>query len=1107
MNIFNIKIRRYQMKTNKLFVALMLVAVMACASAFAGCNLQPNKQYKAPEISVVPAEITIYAGEEIDLLTGVTATDEVDGNVTVTITDDNDFDNETVGTYTITYSATNSHEKTATATRTVIVQKPLSNMALEVKHNKLGENKWQGTKINFAHALYVELTENATLEKQSGVFHNASETEITLNVEGGYGCSAIITANGVVIEGRDGANGKLVNKDNPTRAGSTATKITVDGEEVAVSSAFAKQMVIPAGGYAIVIQANYAGTTSDTDGRGFMNYNVIGEYGNVVRLLWIDDNDVITPYVNQAPTVSGNTTMLVQLRQEGFVLNDEVVKGLSALDDNGTFEVEDDVTINQFTVVNDGGFDINKEGKYTVKLSVTDETNTVEFTRMIEVKADGFGKVKVGEKEYLVLSEKVAIDQELTSIGNYAFIVYTSEYKKEIGYSNGYGIAFVVSKYGKLVRIYDGANGKYFDADNVNGIVDSTKCTPAGYITEAMASRKEGEIVIIAPNSSANNVSGGSRDFFNNAKFIGADVTFLDMTFEEMSYTFKVGEKSFTAPEDKYVYNKELANGQAAKMKMIVYTKTFTGNVNVNGYGAAIVIDQYGTLVKVIDGANSGVYDSTGKTSEKPNVNTYAKDAFTALNDGETLIIFPNDGTNGADSARTFALSLRTDGSIGKKVTLTGIKFAEEPKEETTIDINGKTYTIDTAKIAINKTTKTVTDYSFYIFTTSFSGALNFANGYGEAFVIGADNKVVRIYDGASGKYYDKDNNGVTGIITGASYLTDALKSLKANEWLLVAPNNGGSNLERAYLYGNRTIGAAVSITGVTVPVSDQDYSALMTVNGNVFYNAAIKVNADIAAKDVDFAVYTYGYNGVVTTNGWCQIFVIDADGKIVRIYDGVSAKYFDADNTAGVAAGTYYTVKTMTLDAFKALNPGETMVIGFNGGRNGNAGRTFLGANRKIGATITVEGVTLPAASAEKVTYMTVTVGTKVFFQDVTKVAVNKEYTGTPAFAIYDYGYSGKTYKGGYGVAFIVDKATGKVVKVYDGASGKYWDAEQNGVSGVCAADKYAEQAFAALEEGQYVIIAPNGGTAGNVARGLLYGSRKVGTDVSYQMPAEEQA
>ena len=62
-----------------------------------------------------------------------------------------------------------------------------------------------GTKINFANELYKELTADTTLDKQSGVFHNGSDKAITLNIEGGYGCSAIITANGVVVEGRDGA--------------------------------------------------------------------------------------------------------------------------------------------------------------------------------------------------------------------------------------------------------------------------------------------------------------------------------------------------------------------------------------------------------------------------------------------------------------------------------------------------------------------------------------------------------------------------------------------------------------------------------------------------------------------------------------------------------------------------------------------------------------------------------------------------------------------------------------------------------------------------------------------------------------------------------------
>lgn len=551
------------MKNKKLIVALMLVAVMVCAFVFAACDNTNGDTHqcqhkceqcgkctsdctdeackdkcpghgtaKAPVISVVPAQITINAGEEIDIMLGVSATDEVDGTVNVTITDDNDFDNNTVGTYTITYSAKNSHNVTATATRTIVVNKALSALALEVKVNKLGETKWQGTKINFANELYKELTADTTLEKQSGVFHNGSDKAITLNIEGGYGCSAIITANGVVVEGRDGANNKLVNQANPTRAGSNVKVLTVDGEEVSVSSAFAKVMTIPAGGYAIVIQANYAGTTADTDGRGFINYNVIGEYGNVVCLLWVDDNKVITPYVDQAPVVSGDTKLLVQLRQEGFDLETEIVKGITARDDKGTFDVSDDVNIETITVVNNGGFDINKEGTYTVKLSVTDGTNTTEFTREVEVKADGFGKVAVGEKEYLVLSDNIAIDQDLTAVGKYSFIVYTAAFNKEIGYNNGYGIAFVVNKYGKLVRIYDGANGKYYDENNAGGIQDATKCTPAGYINEAMASRKDGEIVIIAPNSTANNVEGGSRQFFGNAKIIGADVTFPGITFE-----------------------------------------------------------------------------------------------------------------------------------------------------------------------------------------------------------------------------------------------------------------------------------------------------------------------------------------------------------------------------------------------------------------------------------------------------------------------------------------------------------------------------------------------------------------------------------------------
>ena len=193
--------------------------------------------------------------------------------------------------------------------------------------------------------------------------------------------------------------------------------------------------------------------------------------------------------------------------------------------------------------------------------------------------------------------------------------------------------------------------------------------------------------------------------------------------------------------------------------------------------------------------------------------------------------------------------------------------------------------------------------------------------------------------------------------------------------------------------------------------------------------------------------------------------------------------------------------MNTVSLDAFLALQPGETMIVGPNGGLDSNRARAFLVGNRVYNATLTLSGVTV-TPETEEVAYATITVSGKTYYQTVDGIANNADYEGTPAFAVYDYGYTGERYTGGYGVAFIIDKATGKTVKIYDGASGKYWDADNNGVVGICTAAGYADEAFNALEEGQYVLIAPNGGSAGNTARGLLYGSRAVGVDVVVTIP-----
>lgn len=1060
-----------------------------------------------PVITVNPETVEINANDDIDLMFGVTVTDATDDNPELVIADDNDFDNKVEGTYTITYKATNKSGAETTATRTVVVNKALSNLDLEVRTNYLGETKWQGTKVSFLNKLFVTLSTDATLENQSGVFYNSSDSEITLTVSGSYGCAAIINKNGVVIEGRDGANGKLVNAENPTRSGSSVKTITVGGEAKNVADAFAAEMKIPAEGYAIVIQAGYAGTSADTDGRGFMNYNVIYSYGNIVRLVWADTSEVITPYVDQAPSVSGNTDIVVKVGDD-FDLETEILNGLVVTDDEGKFDGSVTIDNSKITITDEGNFDINTEGAYTITMTVSDGTNTRTFTRIVDVRLEKF-TIAVNGNEFSVAKESVAVDQELTSKGSYALIVFTPSYTGTLGFDDSFGVCVVLDRYGKIVRTYDGANGWQYDADNKVPGSSTVPCSSADYDTIAFESRQDGEYLIYATNLTANNADGGSRKWVlsNCRTTIGMQMTVTDITFDKETddKTLTVNGKTFTAEEGKWAYNStEITDKNAAAYSMIIFDKNFTGTFSTNSYGAAIVLDKYGKLVKVYDGANLGYYTSEGKADTVTyTVSTYATVAFSELEDGELLIIFPNDGTNGTDSPRTFALGLRTDGSIGQLATLTGFTFEQAASETNYLTIGENKFEIVPEKIAVNTTTSAVGDYDMYVFTSTFAGTIGFTNGWGQAFVMDKDNKIIRIYDGVSGKLYTKENtSGET--LANSDYLTKALSSLKANEWLLVGANNGDNQNPRSFMSSNRTLDATVTLGGVDFTLGTKDL-ATITVGTKSFYTAEVAVNAEVSGVgEYDFAVYTYGYSGVVLVNGWSECFVFDADGKITKIYDGVNNKWYNADNTSGVArTDDMYVLASASKDALLNLNPGETLVVGLNGGLGSNRARAFLVSNRTYGATMTLSGVSA-TASTETISYMQITIDGKLWLQDSSKVAVDAAYTGTPAFAIYHYGYTGTLISGGWGVAMIVDEATGTVVAIYDGTNGKLFNSEYtSGAQNVgCTASGYITEAFAALQEGQYLIIAPNGGTTGNTARGFLYGKRTLGIVLSYALP-----
>ena len=1008
-----------------------------CAEAVCSAKCEGHQSTPAestPVITVSPDHIEMNAGQEIDLMFGVTVTDELDEEPKLIIEDDDGFDADVEGTYTITYLAQNKFGKTATATRTVVVNKALSALSLEVQKNLLGENKWQGTILNFKNHEFVTLSENATLDKQSGVFYNASADAITVTISNSdYAVVAIITANGVVIEGRDGANNKLVNAENPVRSSTTA--------KLANINKVADDMVIPAGGYAIVVQSGYAGTGVDFDGRNFVNYNVIGTYGNVVRLVWADTTEVLTPYVDQAPVISGNNTDIVA--GNGFELATGILAGVTAKDDNGTFDPSDDVTV-EITVTNDGGFDISKNGVYTITLSATDGTNTTTATRKVEVTTSAV-EVIVNGNVHTTVDNLIAVDKDLTVLGKYTFVIYTPNYNGGLNWANGWGEAFVINAYGEVVRIYDGANGKYYDLENPAGVTDASKCTAAGYLTEAFNSRQEGEYLLVAPNGNGN----VTRAFLLSNRVIGAKVVLPGITFaahecvsvcakcggcldeacaeaacatkcschacesvcatcgkctdaectedvcaskceghevpahtcesvcehcakckdaacteevcaskcagHDKSMFVTIGSKKYEAVEGMWAINQEITTSNAATKAVWVFDKSYTGSFNTNGYGVAVVLDAYGRVIRVYDGANGGYWLPDGKqASAHFNVNTYATVAWSELKDGETLVVFPN-GVDG-NKARQIGLDCRY--LFNQKLNLTGVEFMS-----TTLTVSigaSKTYTAEFGMWAINEeiTTTNAATKAVWVFTKAYTGSFN-TNGYGVAVVLDQYGRIIRVYDGANVGYWLPDGKQASAHFNANTYATVAWSELKDGETLVVFPNGVDGNkarqigLDCRYLFNQK-----MNITGIkfadpnkTITIGAKTYTA---TEGKWLYNTAVSTSN---TANYAIIIFDKGFTGEFTTNDYGVAVVLSAEGKVARVYDGANAGYTDA--TSGLNNKTYgITINNFATLAWESLQEGETLVILPNGGSEGNAARQVgLDCRFLIGQKMSITG------------------------------------------------------------------------------------------------------------------------------------------------------
>ena len=87
----------------------------------------------APVIKGLVASDSVTLGSKFDPMSGVSAWDEVDGDLTDKITVEGSVDTSKEGEYTLVYSVTNSRGKTATFTCTVTVRKPAVQPASDKK--------------------------------------------------------------------------------------------------------------------------------------------------------------------------------------------------------------------------------------------------------------------------------------------------------------------------------------------------------------------------------------------------------------------------------------------------------------------------------------------------------------------------------------------------------------------------------------------------------------------------------------------------------------------------------------------------------------------------------------------------------------------------------------------------------------------------------------------------------------------------------------------------------------------------------------------------------------------------------------------------------------
>ena len=187
--------------------------------------------------------------------------------------------------------------------------------------------------------------------------------------------------------------------------------------------------------------------------------------------------------------------------------------------------------------------------------------------------------------------------------------------------------------------------------------------------------------------------------------------------------------KDRTLSTKRWAYNKEVTEDDAWNYRFLVYDKNFTGKIDWSDNGVAAIVDKdgklahiyinnqyrhfaYGKQISQKNGKVDGEVVDNGQEFGATGQPKYAEYAWSQLEDGQLLIIFPEGKDTQINSGVMMATALYGKISetwdleghyFGEKVTLTGINSGNGP-ENPSVDKTGDHAFVLLALVAVSMT-------------------------------------------------------------------------------------------------------------------------------------------------------------------------------------------------------------------------------------------------------------------------------------------------------------------------------------------------------------------------------------------------------------------